>query len=207
MTRSEPRGARIIRRYGNRKLYDPSARRYVTLAELSQLVARGHDVRVLDQKDGSDLTNLTLAQALLETVRDGASRIPREALRQLIRITAGPAPARGEWPGPADAARRARHETERLVARLLGAGRLTLDDAVALRHGLSEIVERLVDEARTGVETRLRGLLSRGEKAAERSLGALRGRLESYIEEPAGKGTPARKPRTAARRKPRRTQR
>ena len=90
MTRSEPRGARIIRRYGNRKLYDPSARRYVTLAELSQLVARGHDVRVLDQKDGSDLTNLTLAQALLETVRDGASRIPREALRQLIRITAGP---------------------------------------------------------------------------------------------------------------------
>ncbi len=203
MTRSEPRGARIIRRYGNRKLYDPSARRYVTLAELSQLVARGHDVRVLDQKDGSDLTNLTLAQALLETVRDGASRIPREALRQLIRITAGPAPARGEWPGPADAARRARHETERLVARLLGAGRLTLDDAVALRHGLSEIVERIVDEARTGVEARLRGLLSRGGAAAERSLGALRGRLESYIDKP----KPAHRTRSAGRRKPRRSRR
>jgi polyhydroxyalkanoate synthesis repressor PhaR len=201
VTRSEPRDARIIRRYGNRKLYDPASRRYVTLAELSRLVARGHEVRVLDQKDGADLTNLTLAQALLETVRDGASRIPREALRQLIRITAGPATPSREWPGPEDAARRARKETERLVARLLGAGRLTLDDAVALRHGLSEIVERLVHEARTGVEARLRGLLSRGGAAAGRSLGALRGRLESYID------TPARKPRSARRRKPRRARR
>jgi hypothetical protein len=72
---------------------------------------------------------------------------------------------------------------------------------VALRHGLSEIVERLVDEARTGVEARLRGLLSRGGAAAGRSLGALRGRLESYID------TPARKPRSARRRKPRRARR
>ena len=39
-------------------------------------------------------------------------------------------------------------------------------------------------DAQTGVEARLRGLLSRGEEAAERSLGALRGRLEAYIEKP-----------------------
>ena len=45
-------------------------------------------------------------------------------------------------------------------------------------------MHRLVSDAQTGVEARLRGLLSRGEEAAERSLGALRGRIEAYIDTP-----------------------
>ena len=175
---------RTITRYGNRKLYDPAARRYVTLQQLAGLVARGEDVRVLDQRDGADLTNLTLAQALLESVRQGASRIPRQVLTRLIRIAAGPAAGWGEWPEPEESAGRARQETERLVSGLLGTGRLSLDDAVALRRDLAELVHRLVSDAQTGVETRLRGLLSRGEEAAERSLGALRGRLEAFGDKP-----------------------
>jgi polyhydroxyalkanoate synthesis repressor PhaR len=171
---------RTIKRYGNRKLYDPAARRYVTLQQLARLVARGEDVRVLDQQSGLDLTNLTLAQALLESVRQGASRIPRQVLTRLIRVATGPASGWGEWPGPEQAARRAGQETERLVARLLGTGRISLDDAVALRHDLAELVHRLVSDAQAGVEARLRSLLSRGEEAAERSLGALRGRLEAF---------------------------
>lgn len=175
----------VIKRYGNRKLYDPAERRYVTLQELSRLVARGQDVRVFDQKTGEDLSNLTLAQALLESVRQGASRIPHEVLTRLIRIAAGPTAGWGRWPEPEDAAGRARRETEQVVARLLGTGRLSLDDAIALRRDLSELVHRLVSEAQSGVESSLRGLLSRGEAAAGRSLGALRGRIESYIEAPA----------------------
>ena len=175
---------RVVRRYGNRKLYDADARRYVTLQQLARLVAQGQELRVLDQKSGEDLTNLTLAQALLESVRQGASRIPRQVLTRLIRIAAGPAAGWGEWPEPEDAAARARQETERLVARMLGAGRLSLDDAVTLRHDLAEVVHRLVRDAQLGVESRLRGLLSRGEQVAERSLGALRGRLATYIEAP-----------------------
>jgi polyhydroxyalkanoate synthesis repressor PhaR len=186
---------RTIRRYSNRKLYDPAERRYVTLQELARLVARGEEVSVLDQQTGEDLTSLTLAQVLLENVREGASRIPREALKQLIRITEAPAATAREWPAPEHAAARARRETEQLVSRMLGPGRLSLDDAVALRHGLSEIVQRLVREAQAGVESRLRGLLARGEAAAERSFGALRERIEGYVaparEQPAKAGRTA----------------
>jgi polyhydroxyalkanoate synthesis repressor PhaR len=175
---------RTIKRYGNRKLYDPATRRYVTLQQLARLVAQGEDVRVLDQRSGEDLTNFTLAQALLESVRQGASRIPRQVMTRLIRIAAGPATGWGEWPEPEETAGRARRETEQLVTRLLGNGRLSLDDAVALRHDLGQLVHRLVTEAQSGVESRLRGLLSRGEEAAERSFDALRGRLEAYMEPP-----------------------
>jgi len=68
---------RPIRRYGNRKLYDPGAGRYVTLEDVARIVAGGHEVEVVDQKTGEDLTSLTLAQVLLEGVKRGraASRV------------------------------------------------------------------------------------------------------------------------------------
>ena len=190
---------RTIKRYGNRKLYDPAARRYVTLAELATLVARGQQLVVLDQKSGEDLTNLTLAQALLEGIRQGASRLPRQVLTRLIRIAAAPG-GWGQWPEPEEAAGRARSEAERLVSGLLGRGRLSLDDAVALRQELGQLVHRLVSDAQSGVESRLRALFARGEEAAGRSLGALRGRIEAYIEP--GVPRPAPRPRAAGPRPP-----
>jgi hypothetical protein len=126
-------------------------------------------------------------------------------MTRLIRIAAGPATGWGEWPEPEETAGRARRETEQLVTRLLGNGRLSLDDAVALRHDLGQLVHRLVTEAQSGVESRLRGLLSRGEEAAERSFDALRGRLEAYMEAPPPPPKPTTKPTTKqpARRAPR----
>ena len=71
---------------------------------------------------------------------------------------------------------------------MLGRGRLSLDEAVALRQDVGQMVHRMVAEAQSGVESRLRGLLERGEGVAGRSLEALRGGLqafEAYLEEPA----------------------
>jgi polyhydroxyalkanoate synthesis repressor PhaR len=199
---------RSIRRYGNRKLYDSAARRYVTLDGVARLVADGQDVVVVDQKTGEDLTNLTLAQVLLEHVKRGASRIPRQVLTRLIRIAAGPASAWGDWPEPRDAAGRARLETERIVSRVLGRGRrLSLDDAVALRRDLGQMVHRLVDEAQSGVEASLRGLLEKGEGVAGRSLDALRSRIEAfgaYIEKPPNPEPRTRPARRGGSRKPKR---
>jgi polyhydroxyalkanoate synthesis repressor PhaR len=178
---------RPIRRYGNRKLYDPGMRRYVTLEDLARMVAGGHELEVIEQKTGEDLTSLTLAQVLLEGVKQGASRIPRQVLTRLIRIATGPVSAWGDWPEPQDTASRARQETERIVSRVLGRGRLSLDEAVALRQEVGLIVHRLVSEAHSGVESRLRAVLERGEGVAGRSLDALRGGIEAfeaYIEKP-----------------------
>jgi len=180
--------SRSIRRYGNRKLYDPEAARYVTLEDISALVTAGHDVEVLDQQTGQDLTSLTLAQALLEGVKQGVSRIPRQVLTRLIRLAAGPTSGWENWPEPRDLAGRARQEAERIVSRLLGHGRLSLDEAVALRRDLGHLVHQRVAEAQAGVESRLRPLLEPGKGVAGRSLEALRGRLqafETYIEAPA----------------------
>jgi len=200
---------RSIRRYENRKLYDPEGGRYVTLEDVGRIVAGGSEVDVVDQKTGEDLTSFTLAQVLLERVRTGASRVPRQVLTRLIRLAAGPSSAWGQWPEPQDAAGRARKEAERIVARVLGRGGLSLDDAVALRQDLGQMVHRLVAEAQTGVESRLRALLERGEGVAGRSLEALRGGLqafEAYIEKPgaAAPSSPNGRGRSPGRSRPKR---
>ena len=198
---------RLVRRYQNRKLYDLAARRYVKLDDLAALISAGHELLVTDHETEEDLTNATLAQVLLEQMRGGASRIPRQVLTRLIRLAGGPASAWSRWPEPQDAAGRARAEAEKIVSRLLGRGRLGLDDAVALRHELGQLVHRLVSEAQSGAQTRLRALVSRGEGVAGRSLEALKGRLqaiEGYLEPEVEKTAPVRR---SARRKPARKRR
>ncbi len=58
--------ARLIKRYGNRKLYDTQASRYVTLDAVAELVRAGEDLRIIDNESGEDLTALTFAQIILE---------------------------------------------------------------------------------------------------------------------------------------------
>jgi len=195
-------GPRVIKRYENRKLYDATARRYVTLEELGAQVAAGQEVQVLDQKSGQDLTTLTLAQVMLEGIKQSTAKIPRQVLARVIRLGSGPA-AGGDWAGPQEAAARAREEAERIVGRLLTRGRLTLEEALALRQEITQSVHRIVAEAQAGIESRIRGLLEwADEGGASPSLHALKGRLEafeSYLEgpRPRKRGPRDRKQRTA----------
>lgn len=185
---------RLVKRYANRKLYDPALRAYVTLEALGAHVAAGGEIEVLDQRTGEDLTSLVLAQILLEGVRQSTSRIPRQVLTHLVRLAAGPARRWGEWPDAPQVAGKAWAEAERIVGRLLARGRLSLEDALSLREDLGQVVQRLVTEAQSGVEARFRALLPRGDEGAGRSLEVLRSRLdvfEAYLDTPA---PPARRP-------------
>jgi polyhydroxyalkanoate synthesis repressor PhaR len=74
----------VIKKYGNRRLYDTSASRYINLEEIASLVRNGTDVQVLDAKSGEDLTRLTLTQIIVEEAKDQPSGLPLELLRQLI---------------------------------------------------------------------------------------------------------------------------
>jgi polyhydroxyalkanoate synthesis repressor PhaR len=149
---------RRIKRYGNRKLYDLDGKRYVTLEDVAAMVASGHDIEVIDQRTGEDLTSLTLAQVLLEGLKEKTARIPRQVLVRLVRLGAGPASAFGDWPAPHEAATRAREEVEKVVGSLLSRGRLSLEEALALRQDVARSVHGIVSDAQAGIEGRIRGL-------------------------------------------------
>ena len=74
----------IIKKYGNRRLYDTATSRYINLEEIATLVRDGKEVRVVDAKTGQDLTRVTLTQIIVEDAKGGPTGLPLELLRQLI---------------------------------------------------------------------------------------------------------------------------
>jgi polyhydroxyalkanoate synthesis repressor PhaR len=74
----------VIKKYGNRRLYDTTNSRYVNLEEIADLVRQGKEVQVVDAKTGRDLTRVTLTQIITEDAKDKPTGLPLELLRQLI---------------------------------------------------------------------------------------------------------------------------
>ncbi len=74
----------VIKKYGNRRLYDTSGSRYVNLDDLATLIREGKEVRVEDAKTGRDLTRVTLTQIITEDAKERPTGLPLELLRELI---------------------------------------------------------------------------------------------------------------------------
>ena len=71
--------ARVIKKYPNRRLYDTEESRYITLADVKDLVINKIEFVVIDKKSGNDITRTIL----LQVISEHAHR--RDVLRQEIR--------------------------------------------------------------------------------------------------------------------------
>jgi polyhydroxyalkanoate synthesis repressor PhaR len=76
---------RLVKRYSNRKLYDTSESRYVTLDEIARWVKAGEDVKIIENESGEDLTAVTFAQIILEEERKKNGYLSLPLLRNLIQ--------------------------------------------------------------------------------------------------------------------------
>jgi len=87
-----PNGGRVIKKYGNRRLYDTRESRYINLEELMELFSSDRELRVVDAVSGVDLTERTLKQAVLTEDDVGKTAIlPNDLLRALVRYRRGSA--------------------------------------------------------------------------------------------------------------------
>ncbi|MEW5737330.1 MAG: polyhydroxyalkanoate synthesis regulator DNA-binding domain-containing protein [Myxococcota bacterium] len=75
----------LVKKYGNRRLYDTESSRYITLEDLTQRIRDGAEVKVVDAKTGADLTQPTLTQIIIEG-RGADTLLPAPLLHQLIRL-------------------------------------------------------------------------------------------------------------------------
>ncbi len=76
---------RIIKKYPNRRLYDTEESRYITLADVRELVLRKVDFTVIDKKSGDDITRSILLQVISEQEQHGDAVMSRDFLSQVIR--------------------------------------------------------------------------------------------------------------------------
>lgn len=73
-----------IKKYGNRRLYNTAASRYVNLDELAGIIRAGETVEVVDASTGHDITRAVLLQLILE-VGGGDSLLPVGMLHRVVR--------------------------------------------------------------------------------------------------------------------------
>jgi polyhydroxyalkanoate synthesis repressor PhaR len=75
----------VIKRYGNRRLYNTETSSYVTYQDLIKIIRAGHDIQVIDSRTKADVTKAVLMQVILEEEKNQKNLLPLPFLFQLIR--------------------------------------------------------------------------------------------------------------------------
>ena len=134
---------RIIKRYQNRKLYDTSQSRYVTLSDIAEMIKNGEDVKVVDNKSKEDLTSLTLTQIIFEQEKKKKSLLPLPTLKEIIQN--GPSQVVDYVVGKIDEGvhtiKHAQDEVEDYIEGIIKKGDVSLDE---MRGILKEFIDAKV---------------------------------------------------------------
>ncbi|HNA82105.1 MAG TPA: polyhydroxyalkanoate synthesis repressor PhaR [Thiobacillaceae bacterium] len=77
---------RLIKKYPNRRLYDTEESRYITLAEVRELVMRAINFKVVDSQTEDDITRNILLQIIMEQEAGGAPMFTAAMLERFIRF-------------------------------------------------------------------------------------------------------------------------
>jgi polyhydroxyalkanoate synthesis repressor PhaR len=90
MANSNMSNERLIKKYANRRLYDSTESRHVTLEDIRKMIVSGAKVKVIDDKSGEDLTRAVLLQVIAEQDQYGTPVLSTELLEAIIRFYGNP---------------------------------------------------------------------------------------------------------------------
>src|SRR5215472_15486058 len=75
-----------IKKYPNRRYYDATHSRHLTLDEIRQLIQQGYDLKVIDARTSTDITAQVLTQIILELDTPKIDSLPVPLLVRIIRM-------------------------------------------------------------------------------------------------------------------------
>lgn len=75
-----------IKKYPNRRYYDATHSRHLTLDEIRSLIQQGYDLRVVDARTKGDITAQVLTQIILELDTPKIDSLPVPLLVRIIRM-------------------------------------------------------------------------------------------------------------------------
>ncbi|MDE0092108.1 MAG: polyhydroxyalkanoate synthesis regulator DNA-binding domain-containing protein [Oligoflexia bacterium] len=78
-------GPKIIKKYGNRKLYDTQQSSYVVLKDIEKMIRNKEDIQVIDNETQDDITVSTLTQIIFSSEKKSKVSPPVNVLKSIIR--------------------------------------------------------------------------------------------------------------------------
>jgi polyhydroxyalkanoate synthesis repressor PhaR len=130
----------IVKRYPNRKLYNTSAKKYITLEGVAQLIREGEEVQILDHETGEDLTAVTLTQIVFEQEKKEGGFVPRSVLTGLVQSGGQTlSTLRRTLASPLKLSLHVDLEIERRLETLVAMGKLTEEESAQMREKLLSV--------------------------------------------------------------------
>ena len=83
--RNKPEGPKIIKKYGNRKLYDTQQSSYVVLKDIEKMIRNKEDIQIIDNETQVDITVPTLTQIIFSSEKKSKVSPPINVLKSIIR--------------------------------------------------------------------------------------------------------------------------
>ena len=170
--------SKIIKRYGNRKLYDTDLSRYVTLDEIYHMIKDGDEIQVIDNKTREDLTSVTLTQIILEEEKRKKSILPLSVLTKLIQQS-------GEsisdfLQRSVDSFSSVFDESERQIQRLITRGEITVEEGQAFLKDTFANPQKGFDALQKKIDERIKISVNRviGFEKLKTELKKLEGRIK-----------------------------
>ncbi len=80
---------KVIKKYQNRRMYDISEKKYITLGKLQEIVCQNTQLQIIDVKTSEDITKQTLVQIILEEELLCLEKFSNQNLINLISILSG----------------------------------------------------------------------------------------------------------------------
>ena len=77
---------RLIKKYANRRLYDASQSRHITLDDIRSLIVKGEKIKVVEDKTGHEITRHILLQVIAEQEQFGRPILSTPVLESIIRF-------------------------------------------------------------------------------------------------------------------------
>ena len=77
---------RLMKKYANRRLYDASQSRHITLDDIRALIVKGEKIKVVEDKTGHDITRHILLQVIAEQEQFGRPILSTPVLESIIRF-------------------------------------------------------------------------------------------------------------------------
>ena len=77
--------AKVIKRYGNRKLYDTAQSSYVVLNDIAKMIRNEEEVQIIDNETKNDITSDTLTQIIFGAEKKSSCSAPLGLLKSIIK--------------------------------------------------------------------------------------------------------------------------
>jgi len=144
-TTADGKLVKVIKRYQNRKLYDTHQSCYVTLDEIAEMIMRGEEVAVIDNRTKKDITSATLTQIIFEKQKRSKITIPVNTLRDIIQVGGGTFSGflAKSTEGTSSVLNRAKADLEKAFA-----------NSTENLRGAFQITQRAADDLKKAIDTR-----------------------------------------------------